>query len=103
MLAILVIPHSNSEAERVFSIVRKNDTAFRSNLGVELLQSLLINKIENLATDTLCYKKKYSNSFLKKAKSSTYNALKKDKNNGSTSDNTGSIFQMLNDSVKKKA
>lgn len=103
MLAILVIPHSNSEAERVFSIVRKNDTAFRPTLGVDLLQSLLITKIDNLAKETPCFKKKYTSSFLRKAKSCTYNALKnnKCKSSSSHSDITGDVFKMLTDTIKK--
>ena len=32
---ILTIPHSNAEEERVFSIVRKNKTSFRSRLDPE--------------------------------------------------------------------
>ena len=100
MLAILVIPHSNSEAERVFSIVRKNDTAFRPNMGVDLLESLLITKIDNLAKGTPCYKKRYTPSFLSKAKSCTYNALKDKAKHNNDDDITGEIFNMVND-IKK--
>ena len=37
---ILVIPHSNAGEERVFSLIRKNKTAFRGSLG---LNGTLVN------------------------------------------------------------
>ena len=50
---ILVIPHSNAEEERVFSMVRKNKTPFRPNLDIErTLSSLLTVK---LATNEPCH------------------------------------------------
>ena len=33
--AVLVIPHSNAEKERLFGIVRKNKTGSRSCLGLD--------------------------------------------------------------------
>lgn len=33
MLSILVIPHGNTEPERLFSAVRKNQTDFRASLN----------------------------------------------------------------------
>ena len=51
---VLVIPHSNSGEERVFSIIRKNKTPFRPNLGIDkTLPSLLTVK---LATEEPCHK-----------------------------------------------
>ncbi len=51
---VLVIPHSNADEERVFSIVRKNKTPFRPNLSLDkLLPSLLTVK---LATEEPCHK-----------------------------------------------
>ena len=44
MVSILSIPHSSAHCERVFSLVRKNQTEFRSRLGHESLQALLISK-----------------------------------------------------------
>ena len=43
---ILVIPHSNAEEERVFSLVRKNKNCFRQNLDVdESLASIITCKL----------------------------------------------------------
>ena len=51
---VLVLPHSNAGEERVFSIIRKNKTPFRPNLGIDkTLPSLLTVK---LATQEPCHK-----------------------------------------------
>ena len=51
---VLVLPHSNAGEERVFSIIRKNETPFRPNLGIDkTLPSLLTVK---LATEEPCHK-----------------------------------------------
>ena len=43
---ILVIPHSNAEEERVFSLVRKNKNCFRQNVDVdESLASIITCKL----------------------------------------------------------
>ena len=43
---ILVIPHSNAEEERAFSLVRKNKTCFRPNLDLdESLASIITCKL----------------------------------------------------------
>ena len=76
MLTMLVIPHSNAVAEIIFSLVRKNYTDFRPNMGVHLLESTLVIKLDNLAKDTPCFKKLFSSSFIKEAKSCTAKALK---------------------------
>lgn len=53
-MLILTIPHSNAEEERVFSMVRKNKTPFRSSLGLDkTLPGLLTVK---LATQEPCHK-----------------------------------------------
>ena len=45
---VLVIPHSNAEEERVFSMVRRNKTAFRPSLDPKgTLSSLLTIKLAN--------------------------------------------------------
>ena len=45
---VLVIPHSNAEEERVFSMVRKNKTAFRPSLDSKgTLSSILMIKLAN--------------------------------------------------------
>lgn len=46
-LLVLTIPHSNAEEERVFSLIRKNKTAFRPNLDPnETLGSIITVKTE---------------------------------------------------------
>ncbi len=51
---VLIIPHSNADEERVFSMVRKNKTPFRPNLSLDkTLPSLLTVK---LATEEPCHK-----------------------------------------------
>ena len=45
MLGILAIPHSNADAERVFSMVRKNRTECRSSMATDTLESVLILKM----------------------------------------------------------
>ncbi len=43
---VLVLPHSNAGEERVFSMVRKNKTSFRSSLSMEgTLSSILTVKL----------------------------------------------------------
>lgn len=68
MLGILTVPHSNATTERIFSIIRKNQTEFRSSLGLESLESLLIEKINM----EVCYRKTFSDDELKIAKSARY-------------------------------
>ena len=79
MLGLLVIPHSNAASERVFSLVRKNQTDFRPNMGQQLLQSILINKT-NDSEALACHAKHFSEPFLRKAKKSTMLALAVTKN-----------------------
>lgn len=51
---VLIIPHSNADEERVFSLVRKNKTPFRPNLSLDkTLSSILSIK---LATEEPCHK-----------------------------------------------
>lgn len=53
-MLVLTIPHSNAGEERVFSMVRKNKTPFRSSLGLDkTLSGLLTVK---LATQEPCHK-----------------------------------------------
>ena len=41
MLAILSLPHSNADDERIFSLVRKNATVFRPSLSTQTLSDFL--------------------------------------------------------------
>jgi hypothetical protein len=73
MLGILSIPHSNAECERIFSLVRKNRTEFRSSMLDESLESILLLK-SNFSGR--CYEQKFDSNFLKRAKSATCSKLK---------------------------
>ena len=88
MKGILVLPHSNAQCERAFSIVRKNKTDFRPNMSTATLQSLLIEKLCN--SDTPCFRRDFSTDFLKNAKKATYRSLHPVQDAGaSTSSTTG--------------
>ena len=66
---ILVLPHSNAGEERVFSMVRKNKTPFRSSLSMDgTLSSILTVKL----ADVNAVQFKPTNELLKKAKSATW-------------------------------
>ena len=76
-MLILVLPHSNAEEERVFSMVRKNKTAFRANLDPKgTLSSILTNwRIHSqliLLSQQILFKKK--------VKSATYEYNRAHKN-----------------------
>ena len=68
MLAILSIPHSNAEDERIFSLVRKNATEFRPSLATKTLSDLLTQKVMSLASEHPCYEMTFSDSLLAKCK-----------------------------------
>lgn len=68
---LLVIPHSNAQEEQVFSMVRKNKTAFRPNLDPKgMLSSIVTIK---LAHGAPAHKFEPSKELLKTAKSVTWN------------------------------
>lgn len=75
MLAILIIPHSNAPTERIFSIVRKNQTEFRPRLSTKSLSALLVEKTKTLTSGELCYKRTFSDKLLNAAKKATRQAL----------------------------
>ena len=77
MLGILVLPHSNADSERVFSVVRKNHTDFRPTTSRKLLESTLVLKTDCQAKNVSCFQQRFSQELLKKAKSATYVALGK--------------------------
>jgi hypothetical protein len=96
MLAILSVPHSNADSERVFSCVRRADTEFRPNLGIKTLESLIITKVHMQSHDSCCYKQQYSKEFLQKAKSATYVQLKSAQEKVTENTSTG-LPEALND------
>ena len=66
-LFLLTIPHSNAGEERIFSIIGKNKTKFRSNLDNETsLNSIMLIKINKPESFKSCYQWKFSNKQLKK-------------------------------------
>ena len=71
VLGILTIPHSNSSCERVFSIVRKNHTVQRSELGPETLDAILVVK----SIPGNAYERTYSVDKLAKLKSAYHKSL----------------------------
>ena len=73
---LLVLPHSNADPERLFSMVRKIETEERRQLDVSTVCDLLSVKINN---DNPCYSNKHliNDSMLSKAKSATKESLKK--------------------------
>ncbi|KAL5017913.1 hypothetical protein ScPMuIL_003635 [Solemya velum] len=76
MLGILTLPHSNADSERVFSVVRKNQTVFRPNASRKLLESVLVVKSDSFARGSVCYEQTFDAAFLRKAKSATYVGLR---------------------------
>ena len=66
---VLTIPHSNAEEERLFSLVRKNKTAFRPTLDSKgTLSSILTIKFANNVSS---HKFEPTKELLKEAKSAT--------------------------------
>ena len=53
---VLVLPHSNTGLERLFSVVRKNKTGMRSSLQLGTFSSILASKTCNPESLNLCYK-----------------------------------------------
>ena len=72
-LLVLTIPHSNAAEERVFSMVSKNKTKFRSKLDLAgTLSSILISKLAlDEGKGRECYKFHPEKSVLKTAKKAT--------------------------------
>ena len=67
---LMVIPHSNADEERVFSMVRKNKTPFRPSLSFEkTLSSLLTVK---LVTEEPCHKFEPTSSVIERAGNVTW-------------------------------
>lgn len=75
MLSVLTIPHSNAECERVFSLITKNKTKFRSQLSHKCLESMCVMKCNQSG---VCYEQNFSESFLVKAKKATAASFKKE-------------------------
>ncbi|KAL1442126.1 hypothetical protein MTO96_046532 [Rhipicephalus appendiculatus] len=74
MLGILSIPHSNAECERLFSLVRKTRTEFRSSMSDKTLGHVLLAKCDQAGH---CYNQTYTEDFLRRAKSATTTFVQK--------------------------
>lgn len=73
---VLLIPHSNAELERLFSIVRKNKTDARSSLKLDgTLSSILAMKSRYPESHIPCHKFKPDEEMIKSAKSATSKVL----------------------------
>ena len=69
---VLILPHSNADEERVFSIVRKNKTACRANLSLATtLPSILQCKL-NALSHMKCYEYNPTHQVLRNAKQATW-------------------------------
>ena len=75
MLAILSIAHGNADSERVFSTVRHVDTDFRQAMDMQLMEPLIITKRHLVVQKNVCYTYQFTDEFLAKAKSATYQGL----------------------------
>ena len=68
-VAVLTLPHSNAEEERVFSLITKNKTKFRPNLKLNgTLSSILTIKLANTEP---CHKYEPTKEVLETAKKAT--------------------------------
>ncbi len=70
--AVLVIPHSDAEEERLFSIVRKNKTDSRLSLSLDgTLSNILAMKLQYPESTTPCFKWQPTEELMKSSKSAT--------------------------------
>ena len=69
---VLVLPHSTADEERIFSLVRKNKTAFRSNLSLDTTLPNILHCKVNCFSHTKCYEFSPSPHVLKNAKHATW-------------------------------
>ncbi len=68
----LVIPHSDAEEERLFSIVHKNKTDSRSSLSLDgTLSNILTMKLQYPESTTPCFKWQPTEELMKSSKSAT--------------------------------
>ena len=73
VLQVLTIPHSNAAEERVFSMINKNKTQFRSTLDLgKSLNSIMLIKKNSPEGLVPCHKIKLSEELLQTCKSGTF-------------------------------
>ena len=80
MLMILSISHSNAEDERIFSVVWKNATEFRSNLSTPVLSDTLITKMYWQAAGVPCHKRVLTNDLLAKCTRQQWRVIRESHN-----------------------
>ena len=69
---VLVLPHNNAGLERLFSVVRKNESDIRSSLKLDgTLSSILTKKNYNPESFNLCYKSRPDKDLLDSSKKAT--------------------------------
>ncbi|GFN83338.1 hypothetical protein PoB_000984400 [Plakobranchus ocellatus] len=68
MKGLCCLPHSNADSERIFSMVRKNQTVFRSSLSTTTLSALLVQKVNMASTGVPCHQQEFSPSLVAKAR-----------------------------------
>ena len=73
MVAVLSIPHSNAEDERLFSLVKKNATEFRPNLSTKTLSDILTQKVFTQVEKVCCHQATFPQNVLEKCKKATSN------------------------------
>lgn len=76
MKGLCCLTHSNADVERVFSLVRKNQTVFRPTLSTETVSALVIQKVNMLSRGSVCHKQSFSPALIAKAKSAYSKSLK---------------------------
>ena len=64
-LTFLTVPLANAAEERVFSIIRKNKTEFRSRLDATSLNTIVVVKMSNSESLLPCYRWKPTKKFIK--------------------------------------
>ncbi|RUS81175.1 hypothetical protein EGW08_011040 [Elysia chlorotica] len=71
MKGLLCIPHSNADAERVFSIVRKNKTEARASMSRQLLSDTIVLKARMSSRDEVCHSLQLDRNVLLKTRNSS--------------------------------
>ena len=66
---------SDSDCERIFSVVGKSLNEFRANMSIDTQDKLLLRKVATYGNS--CFNQQYDDELLKKAKSATYAANSK--------------------------
>ena len=56
MKGICTMPHFNADSERIFSLVRKNNTVFSPTLSTETLSALVVQKVYMISRGLVCHK-----------------------------------------------